>query len=69
MTKCDFCTKSSPDGKCFWSLQAAREPDCLLAIDRMAMAFKNNSSRCEHDWVYVGLDEYRCNKCGKRILR
>lgn len=35
MKKCDFCTKSSPTGKCFWSSNAAREPDCKKAIKKM----------------------------------
>ena len=42
MTKCDFCTKSSPSGKCFWSLQVARENDCKKAIKRMTEALKRN---------------------------
>ena len=35
MTKCDFCFKSTPDGKCYWSLQVLRERDCEDAIKRM----------------------------------
>lgn len=42
MTKCDFCTKSGPDGKCFWTLVAAREEDCLEAIRRMIKALGNS---------------------------
>lgn len=38
MTKCDFCTKSSPNGKCYWSIQSAREYDCKNAIERMSEA-------------------------------
>ena len=41
MTKCDFCTKSTPDGKCYWSLLSSREDDCNEAIERMAEALKN----------------------------
>ena len=41
MTKCDFCTKSSPGGKCYWSMQAAREDDCKKAIEKMVKALKN----------------------------
>ena len=22
-----------------------------------------NKSKCSHNWVYIGLDEYRCSKC------
>lgn len=35
MTKCDFCTMSSPSGKCFWASQVARENDCKKAIKRI----------------------------------
>lgn len=38
MTKCDFCTKSSPSGKCFWSSTGAREDDCREAIKQMVKA-------------------------------
>ena len=41
MTKCDFCEKYLPNGECYWSLHAAREPYCKKAIDRMIEAFKN----------------------------
>lgn len=41
MTKCDFCTKSTPDGRCFWSLPSSREVDCKKAIERMVEALKN----------------------------
>lgn len=40
MMKCDFCTKSSLSGKCFYSSQTAREDDCKKAIERMTKAFK-----------------------------
>lgn len=40
MMKCDFCTKSSPSGKCFYSSQIAREDDCKKAIEQMTKAFK-----------------------------
>lgn len=38
MTKCDFCTKSSPSGKCSWSMQSLREDDCEKAIKQMVKA-------------------------------
>lgn len=41
MTKCDFCTQSSPSGKCFWSSQPLREDDCEKAIERMTKALQN----------------------------
>lgn len=41
MTKCDFCTKSTPDGKCFWAMQGSRESDCKKAIEKMTEALKN----------------------------
>lgn len=45
MTKCDFCTKSSPKGKCFWSSTMAREEDCKKAIKRMVEAIERSK-----DW-------------------
>lgn len=38
MKKCDFCTKSSPGGKCGWYIPAFREMDCEKAIARMVKA-------------------------------
>lgn len=38
MTKCDFCTMSSPSGKCYWSMRSLREDDCEKAIKRMIKA-------------------------------
>lgn len=35
MTKCDFCTKSDPSGKCYWTLASCRENDCKNAIKLM----------------------------------
>lgn len=49
MTKCDFCTKSKPDGKCFWSTNA-REYDCKKAIEKMTkvlQGIQNNTKRDE----------------------
>ena len=40
MTKCDFCEKSSPDGKCYWTMVVLREDDCRKAIDRMTKALQ-----------------------------
>lgn len=42
MTKCDFCTKSSPTGKCFWSSQIAAQNDCEKAIERMIKVLSGN---------------------------
>lgn len=42
MKKCDFCTKSSPGGKCYWSLQSCRESDCEKAISRMQSVLKGD---------------------------
>lgn len=39
MTKCDFCTQSSPSGKCFWHSKTAREDYCKEAIKQMVKAF------------------------------
>ena len=44
MTKCDFCTKSTPDRKCYWSVQSARENDCKKAIATMVEALKGTKS-------------------------
>lgn len=41
MTKCDFCTKSTPNGKCYWSMQSSREEDCKQAIEKMVETLKN----------------------------
>ena len=41
MNKCDFCTKSTPDGKCYWTSLINRERDCEKAIQRMTEALKN----------------------------
>lgn len=38
MNKCDFCIKSSPNGKCFYSLQSLREKYCEQAIKNMIKA-------------------------------
>ncbi len=45
MTKCDFCTKSSPDGSCAydiftenkgpWQKSSSKEEECRKAIDLM----------------------------------
>jgi len=40
MTKCDFCTQSTPDGKCPFVSQDTREDYCKEAIKKMAKAFK-----------------------------
>lgn len=41
MTKCDFCTASTPSGKCSWELQSNRGDDCKKAIKRMTEAIKS----------------------------
>lgn len=38
MNKCDFCTKSTPNGNCTWSMQSLREDDCERAISKMVKA-------------------------------
>lgn len=35
MRKCEFCTESTPDGRCIWSGQNDRRDDCLIAINKM----------------------------------
>ena len=36
LSKCNFCTKSTPDGGCYWIIHSLRESDCNKAIERMA---------------------------------
>lgn len=38
MKKCDFCTQSDENGKCYWSLKSAREEYCKEAIKQMVKA-------------------------------
>ena len=38
MNKCDFCTKSTPQGVCTWSMHSLREDDCEKAIKLMVKA-------------------------------
>lgn len=45
MTKCDFCTKSDVNGKCFWKSQSARETDCEKAIKKMTKALKEMGNK------------------------
>lgn len=35
MKKCDFCTKSSPSGCCYWANQTAREDDCSEVVSNL----------------------------------
>lgn len=50
MTKCDFCTKSSPDGRCYWTSVMTRESDCKIAIKNMVEALKGNNSEKKGRW-------------------
>ena len=45
MKKCDFCTKSSPSGKCYWSTQTNRQRDCEKAIKLMVKALGKSKSK------------------------
>ena len=49
MTKCDFCTKSLPNGECWWN-SIARESDCKIAIKNMVEALKGNNSEKKGRW-------------------
>lgn len=44
MTKCDFCTQSTPKGKClkdgYFVSSVVREPYCRQAIEKMTEALK-----------------------------
>lgn len=42
MKKCDFCSKSLPNGKCWWKT-IAREDDCKKSIELMVKAMQNNN--------------------------
>lgn len=45
MTKCDFCTQSSPNGNCPYSLQGTREDYCEEAIKQMVKAFGKGTEK------------------------
>ena len=45
MTKCDFCTMSTPSGRCYWSDQSFREDYCEKAIERMVEALKASKEK------------------------
>lgn len=44
MTKCDFCTKSNSEGKCYWYSQKLRENDCGKAIKAMMEVLKTTGA-------------------------
>jgi hypothetical protein len=46
MTKCDFCTKSLPNGGCYWK-GPAREDDCEKAINRMVETLKRTGIKLD----------------------
>lgn len=35
-------------------------------IEQMKLRMLCDKPECKHHWVYIGLDEYRCNKCGAK---
>lgn len=39
---------------------------CERVADALESLYSFKSQKCEHSWVYIGLDEYRCTKCGAR---
>lgn len=45
MTKCDFCEKSSPKGKCRYDSQFVREDYCKRAIKLMVEVLKINKEK------------------------
>lgn len=45
MTKCDFCTQSSPSGKCPYGLRCIREDYCKEAIKQMVKAFGQGTEK------------------------
>lgn len=48
MTKCDFCTKSNADGKCFFLSATLRKFYCKKAIEQMNLVAENfNNNKIE----------------------
>lgn len=45
MTKCDFCSKSLPNGKCWWTSVIGREDDCEKAIRLMVETLKGREDK------------------------
>lgn len=48
---------------------ASSTPVTMISCEENSVLMEtahNDSQKCKHDWVYIGLDEYRCNKCGAR---
>ena len=35
-------------------------------IEQMKSQMLCDKPKCKHNWQYIGLDEYRCTKCGAR---
>ena len=35
-------------------------------IEQMKSQMLCDKPKCKHNWVYIGLDEYRCTQCGVR---
>lgn len=44
MRKCDFCTQSTPGGKCPWKSISYREAYCRSALDRMVAIYGNKET-------------------------
>lgn len=40
MKKCNFCTESDHNGKCYWSTQSCRKVYCEKAINKMIIALQ-----------------------------
>lgn len=49
MKKCDFCTKSLSNGKCWWG-SIGRKSDCKKAIELMVEALKSSNSEKKGRW-------------------
>ena len=39
---------------------------CERVADALEALYKFKNQKCNHDWQYIGLNEYRCTKCGAR---
>ena len=49
MNKCNFCIKSSPNGKCMYSLQSSREKYCEQAIKNMIKALQKTGGKIKDE--------------------
>ena len=61
------CVVTHGDGNSI--VYASFKPITMISCEENSVLMEtahNDSKKCKHDWVYIGLGEYRCNKCGAR---